>query len=76
MIKQLKMIILIAILVSISTALIGPMTFLGLLLANITREIFKTYKHTYLISGSMLIGMITLIIGQFLYNMYLSLIQL
>ncbi|OJT72771.1 iron ABC transporter permease, partial [Clostridioides difficile] len=40
-----KMIILIAILVSISTALIGPMTFLGLLLANITREIFKTYKH-------------------------------
>ncbi|OJT73602.1 iron ABC transporter permease, partial [Clostridioides difficile] len=35
------------------------------LLANITREIFKTYKHTYLISGSMLIGMITLIIGQF-----------
>ncbi len=35
-----KMIILIAILVSISTALIGPMTFLGLLLANITREIF------------------------------------
>ena len=60
-----KMIILIAILVSISTALIGPMTFLGLLLANITREIFKTYKHTYLISGSMLIGMITLIIGQF-----------
>ncbi|EGT4908267.1 iron ABC transporter permease [Clostridioides difficile] len=60
-----KMIILIAILVSISTALIGPMTFLGLLLANITREIFKIYKHTYLISGSMLIGIITLIIGQF-----------
>lgn len=60
-----KMIILIAILVSISTALIGPMTFLGLLLANIAREIFKTYKHTYLIFGSMLIGMITLIIGQF-----------
>ncbi|WP_418658431.1 hypothetical protein [Clostridioides difficile] len=39
------------------------MTFLGLLLANITREIFKTYKHKYLISGSMFIGIITLIIG-------------
>lgn len=60
-----KMIIVIAILVSISTALIGPMTFLGLLLANISREVFKTYKHIYLIFGSMLIGMITLIIGQF-----------
>ncbi|MCC0762056.1 iron chelate uptake ABC transporter family permease subunit [Clostridioides sp. ES-S-0006-03] len=60
-----KMIILIAILVSVSTALIGPMTFLGLLLANIAREVFKTYKHTYLILGSILLGMITLIIGQF-----------
>lgn len=60
-----KMIILIAILVSVSTALIGPMTFLGLLLANIAREVFKTYKHTYLILGSILLGMITLITGQF-----------
>lgn len=60
-----KMIILIAILVSVSTALIGPMTFLGLLLANIAREVFKTYKHTYLILGSILLGIITLIIGQF-----------
>lgn len=60
-----KMIIVIAILVSISTALIGPMTFLGLILANIAREGLKTYKHTYLILGATLIGMITLIGGQF-----------
>lgn len=60
-----KMIIVIAILVSISTALIGPMTFLGLILANIAREVLKTYKHTYLILGATLIGMITLIGGQF-----------
>jgi iron complex transport system permease protein len=59
------MIIVIAILVSISTALIGPMTFLGLILANIAREGLKTYKHTYLILGATLIGMITLIGGQF-----------
>lgn len=61
-----KMIIVIAMLVSISTALIGPMTFLGLILANISRQGLKTYKHTYLILGATLIGMITLVGGQFI----------
>ncbi|WP_042275775.1 iron chelate uptake ABC transporter family permease subunit [[Clostridium] dakarense] len=60
-----KMIIAISVLVSISTALIGPMTFLGLIVANIARESIKTYKHTYLILGATLISMITLIGGQF-----------
>ncbi|MGL5692430.1 MAG: iron chelate uptake ABC transporter family permease subunit, partial [Peptostreptococcaceae bacterium] len=61
-----KMIIVIAILVSISTALIGPMTFLGIIVANIAREGLKTYKHKYLILGATLISMITLIGGQFM----------
>lgn len=60
-----KMIIVISILVSISTALVGPMTFLGLIVANIAREGLKTYKHKYLILGATLISMITLIGGQF-----------
>lgn len=60
-----KMIIIISILVSISTALVGPMTFLGLIVANIAREGLKTYKHKYLIIGATLISMITLVGGQF-----------
>lgn len=60
-----KMIIVISILVSISTALIGPMTFLGLIVANISRQGMKTYKHKYLIIGATLISMITLVGGQF-----------
>ncbi len=60
-----KMIIVISILVSISTALVGPMTFLGLIVANIAREGLKTYKHKYLIIGATLISMITLVGGQF-----------
>lgn len=60
-----KMIIVISILVSISTALVGPMTFLGLIVANIAREGLKTYKHKYLILGATLISMITLVGGQF-----------
>ncbi|WP_353096936.1 iron chelate uptake ABC transporter family permease subunit [Tissierella praeacuta] len=60
-----KMLIIISILVSISTALVGPITFLGLLVVNITREFFKTYKHKYLVIGSMLISSIALVGGQF-----------
>lgn len=60
-----KMIIVISILISISTALIGPMTFLGLIVANIARQGMKTYKHNYLILGATLISMITLVGGQF-----------
>ncbi len=44
-----RMLIVIAILVSISTALVGPITFLGLLVANVAHEFMRTYKHKYLI---------------------------
>lgn len=59
-----NMLIVISILVSISTALVGPITFLGLLVVNITRSFLDTYKHKYLILGSMLISSITLVGGQ------------
>lgn len=61
-----KIIIVVAMLVSISTALVGPITFLGLLVVNVAKQLFKTYKHTYLISASILISILTLVVGQFL----------
>ncbi|TQO58079.1 iron chelate uptake ABC transporter family permease subunit [Paraclostridium bifermentans] len=61
-----KLIIVVAMLVSISTALVGPITFLGLLVVNVAKQLFKTYKHTYLISASILISILTLVGGQFL----------
>nr|WP_243114968.1 iron chelate uptake ABC transporter family permease subunit [Paeniclostridium sordellii] len=61
-----KMIIVVAILVSVSTALAGPITFLGLLVTNVTKQIFRTYKHSYLICASILISILTLVSGQFL----------
>ncbi|MBZ6006711.1 iron chelate uptake ABC transporter family permease subunit [Paraclostridium bifermentans] len=61
-----KLIIVVAMLVSISTALVGPITFLGLLVVNVAKQLFKTYKHTYLISASILISISTLVVGQFL----------
>lgn len=67
-----KMLIIVAILISVSTALVGPITFLGVLVTNLSREIFKTYKHSTLIVGSMLISSIALIYGQLLVERVFS----
>lgn len=61
-----QILLIVAILVSVSTALVGPITFLGVLVANLTREYLNTYRHFYLLIGSMLVGCIALIFGQFL----------
>ena len=50
--------------ISIATALVGPISFLGLIIANLSRQLFKTYRHRYLIIGSALFGVILLIAGQ------------
>lgn len=57
--------VIIAVLVSISTALVGPITFLGLLVTNLTYELFKTHRHSILITACCLITAITLLGGQF-----------
>lgn len=61
-----KMLVIVSLLTSISTALVGPVTFLGLLVANLGREFIKTYKHRYLIIVSMFISIIALLGGQLL----------
>lgn len=61
-----SMLLIISILVSVSTALVGPITFLGLLVVNLSREFLKTYKHKYLIIGSILISVLALVGGQLL----------
>ncbi|EAC1591845.1 iron chelate uptake ABC transporter family permease subunit [Campylobacter coli] len=57
--------IIIAILTSISTALVGPITFLGLLVVNITYELFKTVKHSILLLACILISILALLGGVF-----------
>ncbi|HED7157297.1 TPA: iron chelate uptake ABC transporter family permease subunit [Campylobacter coli] len=57
--------IIIAILTSISTALVGPITFLGLLVVNITYELFKTAKHSILLLACILISILALLGGVF-----------
>ena len=50
--------------ITVATAMVGPISFLGLIIANLSRQYFKTYKHSYLIIGSALMGMIAIIGGQ------------
>lgn len=58
------LLLLISVLVAISTALVGPMTFLGLLIVNLAYPLIGSWRHAYLLPGSVMIGMITLIGGQ------------
>lgn len=50
--------------IAVATAMVGPISFLGLIIANLSRQLFKTFRHSYLIAGSTLIGMVILIGGQ------------
>ncbi|MCH1641883.1 iron chelate uptake ABC transporter family permease subunit [Paenibacillus timonensis] len=59
-----RMLVVVAVLISISTALVGPITFLGLLVANVAYQFLNTYRHKTLILGASLIGFIALVGGQ------------
>lgn len=50
--------------IAVATALVGPLAFLGLIIANLSRQFFRLYKHTWLITGSVLFGLIVLVGGQ------------
>jgi iron complex transport system permease protein len=54
----------IALAMSVATALIGPLSFLGLIAVNAAREMLKTYRHLPLLILSSLIGIIFLVLGQ------------
>jgi iron complex transport system permease protein len=58
-----RFLIIIAILVSVATALVGPITFLGLLVANVAYQFMKTYQNKFLLVGSVLISIIALVGG-------------
>ena len=50
--------------IAVATAMVGPISFLGLIIANLSRQLLKTYRHGQLIAGSALFGMVVLVVGQ------------
>lgn len=58
------LLILVAILVSISTSLVGPITFLGLLTVNLAHELMKTYEHKYILPATICLSWLSLFVAQ------------
>lgn len=56
----------VVLLIAVATAMVGPISFLGLIIANLARQLLKTYRHTQLILGCALMGMAVLLFGQML----------
>ena len=58
--------VLVAVLVSMSTALVGPLTFFGFVIATIAYELAGTYRHAYVLPMAVCLGVIALAGGQFI----------
>ena len=67
-----KLLLGVVLLISVATALVGPISFFGLIVANLSRQMFKTYRHKELISGSALFGIILLTAGQMIVEQVYS----
>lgn len=50
--------------IAVATAMVGPISFLGLIMANLARQFLKTFRHKQLVLASTLFGMAILIGGE------------
>lgn len=63
---QILLLFLVSLLTGTATALVGPITFLGFIVANISYQLMPTYRHSYLFPTVILLGIIFLVGSQFL----------
>lgn len=61
-----QVLVIVAILVSVSTALVGPVTFFGLLVANLAYLLIRNHRHALILPAAILIAIVTLVGGQVL----------
>ncbi|WP_319496385.1 iron chelate uptake ABC transporter family permease subunit [uncultured Cohaesibacter sp.] len=67
------MLVIIAALVSVSTALVGPVAFFGLLVSNLTYQLLPTHRHAILLPAASLLSACVLIGGQVVLEQVLNL---
>lgn len=67
-----KMLVAVTVLTSVSTALVGPITFLGLLVVNISRQLIHTFKHGILGVSTILVSVIALVLGQLIIEQFMN----
>ena len=56
--------VIVAVMVSVSTALVGPVTFFGLLVASLAWQLMPSARHVYVLPAAVLIAMICVVAGQ------------
>lgn len=61
-----------AVMVSAATALVGPIAFLGLMVANLAREMASSYKHYVIVMISVLLSAVMLLAGQLVVERYMN----
>ena len=55
-----RVLFLVSILMAVSTALVGPMTFLGFLVATLAYQLADTHDHRYVFPVAILVGFVVL----------------
>ncbi|MGL6200991.1 MAG: iron chelate uptake ABC transporter family permease subunit [Lachnospiraceae bacterium] len=63
-VKVTKFMLIISVMTAASTALVGPVTFLGLITANISRQMLATYRHSFVMAGAAISSIFAIAIGQ------------
>ena len=63
-----KFLLIIAVLVSVSTALVGPITFLGIIVTNLTYQYLNSHKHKHTLTMCILLTIYIVISSQFLVS--------
>ncbi|PAS96819.1 MAG: enterobactin ABC transporter permease [Candidatus Dactylopiibacterium carminicum] len=63
---------LIGVLVSVSAALVGPVTFFGLLVAHLAYRLLPTHRHAVVLPAVSMIAIMALLIGQFVLERVFS----
>ncbi len=66
------LLLLVALLVAVATALVGPLTFFGLIVANLGYRLTGTFRHGVTLPAAGLLGMTSLVAGQFVLERLLG----
>ncbi len=66
--QSILVLILVSLLMAVSTALVGPLTFLGFLVATLTYQLADTYDHRYLFPLASLLAFAILALSYFIMN--------
>lgn len=70
--EMLILMLLTAMLVAVSTALVGPIMFFGLLVSALTYQWFQTPHHRVLLPAAALVATVILVFGQLVFERYLG----